>query len=365
MDMLRTTIDIQNELKKSVFGQDELIRSLSVIAWTHEANQMRKRKNLEPINNKTLIIGTSGTGKTYSVKKLAELLNVPFIEIDCSKFAGTSYVGCHHVYDMFNEPIARYGKENVEKAIVFLDEFDKTLDINAYRTTGSRFIQRDFLKLFDKNSGRQSIFDMSTRKSDSIDTTYITFICAGSFYETMDSNNVIDGTVGKMGFGSSDSKETSRKIEYKDLIAMGHLPELMGRFSRIVNTNELSADDIYNILKNGDSEINIYIDQLKEMGIKLEYSDAYYKYLAESVSSGLTGFRDVDKLICNDIDVIISRIGDKNISRIKVEYKDNTVCIKFLDSKNKAIDVYKNEVIKNTLSLPQAKPRIFNGLHLA
>lgn len=333
--------DIQNQLKKSVFGQDELLKTLSVIAWTHEVNMERKLQNKEPINNKTLIVGSSGTGKTFAVKKLAELINVPFIEIDCSKINGNNYVGCNHVYDIFNEPVQRLGKSAVEHAIVFFDEFDKTLDVYNYKKYGSNIVQRDFLKLFDKNSGEQSVYNISTRSSDTIDTTYMTFICAGSFYETMNASSDKEQP-NKMGFGVN-TNQNKKEITFNDLISMGHLPELMGRFSRIINMNLLSENDIYNILTKGESQITIYKELLKEKDIDLNYSNEYFRYLSKNISLNKTGFRDVDKLICNDIDDIIVNLND-SVKKVIVDIKNNSIMIDFLNNRNRSVNKIEKQI---------------------
>lgn len=329
--------DIQNELKKYVFGQDDLIKSLSVIAWTHQANQDRKNRGINPINNKTLIIGPSGCGKTYSVKKLASILGTKFIEIDCSKLQGNNYTGVYHSYDMFDSAIATYGHEAVENGIIFLDEFDKTLDVYSFKRYGSRHVQRDLLKIFEGDN-------IETKNHGTLNTQYMTIICAGSFYEGADASMYNDcAKVTKMGFSqNNDSSDANDHVKFNftidDLIGMGHLPELMGRFARIVNMNMLTDKDIVSILKNGENQIREYKDQFFSMGIDLDFTDNYYNYLSKNVSISKTGFRDVNKLICDDIDDIIIRLNSKIVKNVIVDVKKNDISIYFKDMSGHVLD---------------------------
>ena len=154
-----------------------------------------------------------------------------------------------------------------------------------------------------------------------------------------------------MGFGQDkiikQDGHTKFNFTIDDLISMGHLPELMGRFTRIVNMNLLDEKDIFNILKNGDSQIKIYTQQLADMGIKLEYDDSYYEYLAKNVLISKTGFRDVAKLISDDIDDIIVHLGsDQSLFKVTVDCKNNAINIKFFNDNGKLIDKVVKPIIK-------------------
>lgn len=323
-------VDIENELKKSVFGQDEYIKKLSLIASRHMTNIDLVRNGLEPVNNNALVIGPSGSGKTFAIKKLAEYINVPFIEIDGSTLQSNNYVGQLHVRTMFNNARDSIGVDKIEKAIVFIDEFDKTLDVYAKKMTGAHMVQRDLLKLFENNH----MFVASTSVKDgddyTIDTSCITFICAGSFDEAYIAftghNRVI--TKNKMGFGinnSQDSKDIKTELDAQDLIDLGNLPELIGRFTSIININSLSSDDIFNIYKYGkDSSINKYKSYLKLSGVDLDIGDSYYRYISDNIKADGTGFRGAEKLVTKTFDEIIYTVkNDSSIKKVSINYDND------------------------------------------
>lgn len=321
---------IQKYLKKFVVGQDEFIKALSSVAWIHQVNVDRKEKGLPAINNNTLVIGPSGCGKTYSIKKLAEVLNVPFIEIDGSKLQGNNYRGCMHVYDIFNSFIGSIEQEELERAIVFIDEFDKTLDVYEYKTHGSRHVQRDLLKVFEQG-------DVTNERGCTVDLSSVTFICAGSFYETIDGGGIAET---KMGFGNNNNsmEKVYEEITADDLIDLGHLPELIGRFARIITLNMLSKEDITGILKKNDSLLSSFISIANSMNVDITVNDNYYSYLANNCCIEKMGFRSVNKLISSSIDELILLINMKGTSSINIDYKDNNIVYSCYDANNKLIN---------------------------
>lgn len=361
------TINLQKALKKKVFGQDELVETLSSVALIHELNQENKVTNAPAINNKTLLIGASGCGKTHAVKELAKLLNVNFIAVDGSKLQGNGYGGFSHSYDFLNEAINDYGKEGVENSIIFIDEFDKTLDVYSYQRFGSRIIQRDLLKLFDNDTFETNSIINGRRVV--LDTSYMTIICAGSFVESLTAREKMDGVIhsNKIGFNvKKDNDNKNRKIiNEQDLIDAGHLPELVGRFSRIVNLNLLSEKDVYNILKHGDNQLNSFIDYFKRKGVSLIPTDNYYKYLTKMVDLENFGFRGINKIITKDIDSILASSANLNAPNIRLDANNEKVFIEFMNKNYTTIHVIKRPIEKKAIIVqPSTSKHIYQDAEL-
>lgn len=365
-------IEIEQELKKSVFGQDEYLKKLSVIAARHLTNIDLVSKGLNPVNNNSLIIGPSGSGKTFAIKKLAKIIDVPFIEIDGSTLQGNSYVGCQHVSTMLYNYCEKLGVRAVSRAILFIDEFDKTLDIYIKNTTGAHVVQRDLLKLFENN--KNFTVNKSVREENqgfNLDTRCMTIICAGSYDEAYTAyaghNRVIRDN--KIGFLNDDSinEPVKTDLDATDLIELGNLPELIGRFSSIVNINSLSSDDIFNIFKNGnDSSIRGYRSYLKSFGVDLKIEDSYYRFIADNVLKDGTGFRGAEKFVNKTFDEIIYNVqNEDNVVGVSINYKDSYLIITYLYNNGRKsvskLDV--NEYFKSINSnILVTKKRSYNSL---
>lgn len=345
------TIKIQKQLKKKVFGQDELIETLSSVALIHEINKDNRASNKPAINNKSLLIGGSGCGKTQSIKELSKILNVNFINVDGSKLQGNNYGGASHAYDFLNEAIMEYGKEGVENSIIFIDEFDKTLDVYSLNRHGSRIVQRDLLKLFDND-----VFETTARENGEkvvLNTAYMTFICAGSFVESLTANDFINGTsnyhTNRIGFGQNENSDNceANEITEEQLLNAGHLPELIGRFSRIVNLKQLTEEDVINILKYGDNQLNTFKEYFKSEGISLIATDNYYNYLSKMVDLKQLGFRGVNKLVTKDVDSILASYKNINASTVKLDANNEKVLIEYINKDNTLIHSTERDIGKN------------------
>lgn len=366
-------IEIEKELKKYVFGQDEYIKKLSVIACKHMDNIKLVENNLEPINNNALVIGPSGCGKTYALKQLAKILDVPFIEVDGSSLQSSNYIGHMHVRSIFNDAIARYGIEKVQKSILFIDEFDKTLDVYMLNTTGAHLVQRDLLKLFE-NGSKFPIGDMrgESVKIDhevyhSIDTRAISIICAGSYAEAYSAyqGNQYSSSDGKIGFdndSASKVKPVCKKFDAVDLIQMGNLPELIGRFSTIININPLSKEDIYNIFKNGrNTSLDKQRQLLKLSNVKVDYSDAFCRKIADQIQDDNTGFRGADKIVNHIFEEVIYTVkNEPNICFVNLDVKNDEFVITFKyndGTKPKIITLPKSNYVASSSPLNKTKAK--------
>lgn len=330
-------IEIERKLKEKVFGQDEYVRQLSVVGNLHlEKNNMVKNGQ-EHINTNMLIIGPSGSGKTYAIKELSKLLDIPFFEVDGSSIQANNYKGKRHAYDILREAYERLGKENTEKAIIFIDEFDKILDLYLEKRGTGYGPQKDLLKLFEPNIETITVTGNRYRDEEIlIDSSGITWICAGSFHEVLSDGSSTDiVTKSSMGFNSFTKEAQNRpSLDSDDLIRGGFMPELIGRFANIINLNTLTKDNLMSILKSGGAQISGYKSYLENIGVDLKITNNFYDYLCDEVNMSNTGVRAVTKIVSPIFnDILYKVLNDTSIGKVTIDYKDGETTYKYSRSK--------------------------------
>lgn len=318
------TETIFNELKKSVFGQDEYLRKLAITGYKHQLKQKLIQKGEKPINSNLLVIGPSGSGKTFAVKKLSKLLDIPFYEIDCSNIVQTGYRGGEDITSALASMVNTLGISKAERSIVYLDEFDKILDLALIVDGKGKGPQQNFLKYLEPNI--QTIYNKNTtRSSDRLNTAGITFIATGSF--EMAKEKIGKTNLNKMGFNINEKKESGVQLNEEDLIKSGYMPELIGRFGSIININQLSEDDFYNILKYGNSsDLEIYKTAFNEQGVDVTIDDEVYKEIARRAFNTATGARNIGNTLNTILDKCLSDISNnETIRSINITFKDGEI----------------------------------------
>ena len=287
--------EIVNNLKKTVFGQDEYLKTLAVFAFKHKLKQEMIKKGLKPNSNNLLVVGETGCGKTFAVKQLSNLLEIPFVEVDCSNITQTGYKGGRmNVDEILDNAYEKLGGK-IENAIVFLDEFDKIFDESLFFEGKGLAQMQNYLKLLE---GEQNII-RGGRTTIDINTKGISFIAAGTFENIKKRININNKST--MGFASTSNKKQTRDISQDDIIKGGFMPELIGRFSSIINLNSLSIDDFTNIIIYGqDSPVTNYKEMFKFINIDLKIDKTAAKNLAILAKKLNIGARGISNML-NDI----------------------------------------------------------------
>ncbi len=314
---------IKEHLDRFVIRQDEAKKALAIAVCDHYNHaKFRKRlagtdpeaaKRIEYAKQNVIIVGPTGVGKTYLVKHIADLIGVPFVKADATKFSETGYVG-GDVDDLVRE-LVRKADGNVELAqygIVYLDEIDKIAAAAnvAGRDVSGRGVQTTLLKLMeetevpvrnpqDMQSQMQAMFEMSrTGKStrETINTRHILFIVSGAFsgLEKIMERRLRQGPIGfTPGSGEREaSPETSREPITQDFIDFGFEAEFIGRLPVRVVCDALSADDLYDIMKYSEgSLIRQYEREFEAFGIRAEFGDGALRAVAAAAAREKTGAR--------------------------------------------------------------------------
>jgi ATP-dependent Clp protease ATP-binding subunit ClpX len=227
---METPKEIKDFLDQYVIGQDAAKRALAVAAYNHIKRTVHD-KQIKKSN--VLMIGPTGSGKSYLVGTLAKALNIQFITIDATQLTASGYAG-RSVEDIFSELVV-FCKNNLReatKAIIHIDEIDKIKRTNSTDgqtiDVGGLGVQQSLLKVLE---GTEIVYDSSVPTNiKKIDTTDILFICSGAF----------------VGLESSTTEALTK---------FGMIPEFLGRFSVVATLNPLSAQDLKTVLMDSKGSI--------------------------------------------------------------------------------------------------------------
>lgn len=308
-----TPKEIVNELNKTVIGQDEAKKALSVHAYLH-CLRINGNKDI-PFRSNILMIGPTGVGKTYLVKTLAEILGLPFSRADVTTLTETGYVGDDVEVVLYN--LYRKAGGDLEKAqygIVFLDEVDKIAKAEPHQsTTGNpsdKAVQEALLSMMNGEDIRVPEFGdrRMMHSSDGIlmNTKNILFIFGGAFVGLDDIIKMrLKGESG-LGFGSNAILNKNKlqkdkilsQVDVKDVEKYGMIPEFIGRIPIIVTLNELTKENLKDILiKTSESPIKKYVDFFNSIGKKLILTDDAINYIVDRASGMDMGARALKSIV--------------------------------------------------------------------
>ncbi len=315
--------DIKAHLDRYVIRQEEAKKVLSIAVCDHynhaksfkrlEEDHPEKARQTEFQKQNVIIVGPTGVGKTYLVKHIAELIGVPFVKADATKFSETGYVGAD-VDDLVRE-LVRKADGDVELAeygIVYIDEVDKVATRGEMigRDVSGRGVQTTLLKLMEETevslrnpmdiqSQMQAMFDQGgagkTSKS-SISTRHILFIVSGAFsgLEKIMHERLRQGTI---GFGASNEATSMDatsfgEVETQDFIEFGFEAEFIGRLPVRVVCEHLEKEDLLEIMQSSEgSLIRQYEREFQAYGINATFKQDALEMIAERAAKEKTGAR--------------------------------------------------------------------------
>ena len=317
LDALPTPKEMYDFLNQYVIGQDEAKKCLSVAVYNHYKrlnNNFGNEEEVEIQKSNVLLLGPTGTGKTYLVQSLAKYLNVPFAMADATTLTEAGYVG-EDVENILLKLIqeADYDIERAEKGIIYIDEIDKIgkkqENVSITRDVSGEGVQQALLKIIEgtvANVPPQGGRKHPQQDCIKIDTTNILFVCGGAFAGL---EKIIGARVSHkaMGFNSDVKKKEEKNIselfhqvEPEDLIKFGVIPELIGRLPVLVSLNELKEEDLVRILKDTKNSIVKQYAKIFEMdGVVLEISDEALHAVAREALKRETGARGLRSILEN------------------------------------------------------------------
>ena len=302
---------IKAKLDEYVVGQEYAKKVMSVAVYNHYKRVATDTMDeIEIEKSNMLMIGPTGSGKTYLVKTLAKLLDVPLAIADATSLTEAGYIG-DDIESVVSKLLAAAGNdvEKAEKGIIFIDEIDK---IAKKKNTNSRdvsgeSVQQGMLKLLEGAevevpvgaNSKNAMVPLAT-----VNTRNILFICGGAF---PDLDEIIKERLTKtasIGFNSElkdkYDKDTDilSKVTVEDIRKFGMIPEFIGRLPIICTLQGLSKDMLVKILKEPKNAILKQYQKLLELDeVKLEFTDDALDAIAEKAMKRDTGARALRSII--------------------------------------------------------------------
>ena len=316
-DFALTPRQVKEHLDRFVIKQDEAKKVLAITVcdhYHHVRAAVQGTSVANYIKQNVLVMGPTGVGKTYLVKCLAELIGVPMVRADATKFTETGYVG-GDVEDLVRDLItqAEGDKEIAQYGIVYLDEIDKlaSSSVGMGRDVSGRGVQTNLLKLMeetevplrsqtDLQSQLQAAMEFQKRggkvQKETINTRHILFIVSGAFDKLPE---IVKRRRSKSEIGFAGASNHSRKTEEvlaeattRDLIEYGMEPEFVGRLPVRVACSALGEDDLFAILKQSEgSLIHQYEEAFRAYGIEVMFTDGGLRAVAKLAVEEQTGAR--------------------------------------------------------------------------
>lgn len=288
---------ILSYLNHHVISQNDAKEEIALaLYYHHQKYQIREQKNVRN-NGPVMLIGPTGTGKTFMVQKACECIEIPFIHVDTASLVPEGYKG-YSISNLMEDILEKteYDIIKAEHTVVFFDEVDKLFTPDEITADFYVNVAQQMLRMIEGTIFKfVHTISINGKEIEGLNTTNMQFIFGGAFQWLLDER---DYAAPVMGFASSQKSESIAYLTVEDLYASGVAKEFLGRVSTVVSLMPLGKEDIYAVLTQSESNpIKKYIDKILQNGCRVNIPDSTYQKIASEAANHPLGVRSLDFIL--------------------------------------------------------------------